>query len=200
MLSSVLPVDPYGEPQSLLRFSRCRTVHSEALTILRRFYSPLHSPSDPRVPPALSYHLSEIWLTELDKVSASASASNTRKPVPLKLVLAPFLTLAAQTPNKMTYQQLQANLIDPLIGALSLPGPDEPLPGRSKAGGTCDDFPSLLTNSCLFPSDEPLDRGQLLKGLLEYVFEVASREDSKDSNRRKLYAICNANIDEDDDV
>ena len=196
MLSFVLPVDPYGEPQSLLRFSQCRTVHSEALTILPHFYSPLYSPSDPKVPPALSYHLSEIWLTELNKVSASASGSNTRKPVPLKLVLAPFLTLAAQTPNKVTYQQLQANLIDPLIGFLSPPGPDE----SSKAGGTCDNFSSLLTNSCLSPSDQPLDREQLLKGVLEYIFEVASREDSKDSNRRKLYAICNANLDEDDDA
>lgn len=164
-------------------------------------YSPLYSPSDPKVPPALSYHLSEIWLTELDKASASASGSNTRKPVPLKLVLAPFLTLAAQTPNKVTYQQIQANLIDPLLGALSQPGPGEPpLPEPSKADGTCDDFPSLLTNSCLSPSDERLDRGQLLKGVLKYLFEVASREDSKDSNRRKLYAICNANLDEDDDV
>jgi hypothetical protein len=35
--------------------------------------------------------------------------------------------------------------------------------------------------------------------VLEYIFEVASREDSKDSNRRKLYAICNANLDEADD-
>jgi len=165
------------------------------------FYSPLYSPSDPRVPPALSYHLSEIWLTELDQVSASASGSDTRRPVPLKLVLAPFLTLAAQTPNKVTYQQLQANLIDPLLGALSTPDPDEPpLPESSKAGGTCDNFSSLLINSCLSPSDEPLDRGQLLKGVLEYIFEVASREDTKDSNRRKLYTICNANLDENDDV
>jgi len=91
-------------------------------------------------------------------------------------------------------------LIDPLLGALSPPDPGELLPERSKAGGTCDDFSTLLINSCLSPSDEPLDRGQLLKGVLEYIFEVASQEDTKDSNRRKLYAICNANLDEDDDA
>ena len=45
-----------------------------------------------------------------------------------------------------------------------------------------------------------MDRSQLLKGLLEYIFEVASQEDSKDANRRKMYAICKANIDEDDDL
>jgi len=67
-------------------------------------------------------------------------------------------------------------------------------------GGTCNDYPSLLTNLCLSPSDELMNRGWLLNGVLEYLFEVVSREDSKDSNRRKLYAICDANLDEDDDV
>jgi len=158
----------------------------------------LRSPSDPRVPPGLSYHLSEVWLAELDKASAAATAQN---PVPLKLVLAPFLTLAAKTPNKVTYQQVRANLIDPLLAALPPPpeldGP--PLPERSKASPTLDDFPNLLANSCLSPPDEPSDRSRLRKGVLEYMFEVASQEDTRDSNRRKLYAICNANIDEDDD-
>lgn len=154
-----------------------------------------HSPSDPRVPAGLSYHLSEIWLTELDKASTIITA---RKPVPIKLVLAPFLTLARKTPKKVTYQQIQANLIEPLLSALSTsPGlADEPLTPSS----TRDDLPNLLANSCISPQDEPLDRTRLRKGVLEYIFEVASQEDSRDSNRRKLYAICNANIDEDDDA
>jgi ribosomal RNA-processing protein 1 len=45
-----------------------------------------------------------------------------------------------------------------------------------------------------------LDKSQLRKGVLEHIFEVASREDSKDSNRRKMYAICKTNIDEDEDL
>jgi hypothetical protein len=45
-----------------------------------------------------------------------------------------------------------------------------------------------------------MDGGQLRKGVLEYMFEVASREDTKDSNRRRLYVICKANFDEDDDL
>ena len=150
------------------------------------------------MPPGLSYHLSEIWLTELDKASAIAT---TQKPVPMKPVLAPFLALAAKAHNRVTYQQIQANLIVPLLSALSPPSglADQPRPPeRLKASSTEDDLPNLLANSCLSPQDEPLDRGQLRKGVLEYIFEVASQEDSRDSNRRKLYAICNANIDEDD--
>ena len=160
----------------------------------------LYSSSDSRVPPGLSYHLSEIWLTELGKASAVATA---QKPVPMKFVLAPFLALAAMTQNRVTYQQIQANLIDPLLSALSPPPCSAdlpPPPKRLKATATRDDIPDLLANSCLSPQDGPSDRSQLRKGVLEYIFEVASQEDSRDSNRRKLYAICNANIDEDDDV
>jgi ribosomal RNA-processing protein 1 len=127
------------------------------------------------------------------------SAATTQKPVPLKSVLAPFLTLAAKTPNKPTYQQIQANLINPLLAALSPPESGPPLPESSNTSKGRGDFSNLLANSCLFSSDEPLDSSRLRKSLLEYIFEVASREDTKDSNRRKLYAICNANLDEDYD-
>lgn len=112
------------------------------------------------------------------------------------------MTFAAKTPNKVTYQQIQANLIDPLLSALApSPGLADELPQskRSETSSGGDDLPTLLANSCLSPQDEPLDRNQLRKGLLEYIFEVASQEGSRDSNRRKLYAICNANISEDDD-
>jgi len=165
----------------------------------KRYLSyPVSSPSDPRVPSGLSYHLSEIWLVELDKASAAVTAP---KPVPLKLVLAPFLTLAAKTPNKVTNQQIQTNLIDPLLSALSPSiSSDELLqPERQKTITTQEDLPNLLSNSCLSPQDSPSDRSRLRKDVLGYLFEVAGREDSRDSNRKKLYAICNANIDEDDD-
>ena len=45
-----------------------------------------------------------------------------------------------------------------------------------------------------------MDKIRLRKGVLQYIFEVASREDTKDSNRRKMYAICRTNVDEDDDL
>lgn len=45
-----------------------------------------------------------------------------------------------------------------------------------------------------------MDKDRLRKGVLDYIFQVASREDSKDSNRRKMYAICRTNIDDDDEL
>ena len=158
------------------------------------------SPSDPRAPQGLAYHLTETWLTELEKALAAVAS---QKPVPMRLVFEPFLTFAAKTPNKVTYKQIEANLVDPLLTALA-PSPvltDElPQSNRLKTSSGGDDLPNLLANSCLSPQNEPLDRSQLRKGLLEYIFEVASQEGSRDSNRRKLYAICNANINEDDDA
>ena len=186
----------YGESAGLVRFRR----HKIADKSLRYLPCSLCSPSDPRVPSGLSYHLSEIWLTELDKASAIAT---TQKPIPMKPVLAPFLALAARAQNRVTYQQIETNLIDPLLSALSPPpglADQPPPPKRLKASSTRDDLPNLLANSCLSPQDEPSDRSQLRKGVLKYIFEVASQEDSRDSNRRKLYAICNANLDDDDDA
>lgn len=179
----------------LIRNDWSSTLCEEHNTILRSAGGPL-CPSDPRMPQGLSYHLTEIWLPELDKASADSTTA-----VPLKLILDPFLSLAARTPNKVTYQQVQTNLIDPLLSALSPPpeSDEPPKPKRPKTNHTDDAFPHLLANSCLSPSDEPLDKSQLRKGVLEYVFEVASQEDTKDSNRRKLYAICKANVDEGDD-
>jgi len=103
----------------------------------------------------------------------------------MRLILASFLTFAAKTQNKATYKQIQASLIDPLLSALSPPpgSADWPSPPkRIKASSAQDDLPKLLANSCLSPQDEPSDRSKLREGLLEYVFEVASQEDSRDSN------------------
>jgi hypothetical protein len=65
------------------------------------------------------------------------------------------LTLAAKAPNKATYKQIQVNLIDPLLVALSHPleQDDPPLPKRSETSGT-QDPPNLSVNSCLSPPDK----------------------------------------------
>ena len=104
----------YGESAGLVRFRRYRIADKS----LRYLPCSLCSPSDPRVPSGLSYHLSEIWLTELDKASVIAT---TKKPVPVKPVLAPFLALAARAQNGMTYQQIKAKLINPSLSALPPP-------------------------------------------------------------------------------
>ena len=118
------------------------------------------SPSDPSAPQGLAYHLTETWITELEKALAAVAS---QKPVPMRLVFEPFLTFAAKTPNKVTYKQIEANLIDPLLTALApSPGLTDELPksNRLKTSSGGGDLPNLLTNSCLSPQDEPLDRGQ----------------------------------------
>ena len=195
MLSYIPWAVRYGKPFN----PPCPTLHIRKLTTLDPFslFFPFHrSPSDPRTPQGLSYHLIEIWLPELEKASQDSTA---QKSMPLKLLLAPLLALAAKTPNKVTYQQVQANLLEPLLSALS--SPQNPEGSLIPAARADDEFPHLLANATLSQSDEPpVDKNMLRQGLLKYIFEVASREDSKDSNRKRLYAICSANIDEDDDI
>ena len=92
-------------------------------------------------------------------------------------------------------------MIDSLLSALSPPpGSADQLPPPKRLKASKNDLPDLLANPCLSPQDEQSDRSQLWKDVLEYIFEVhvASQVNSKDSNRRKLYVICEANIDDDD--
>lgn len=63
----------------------------------------------------------------------------------------------------------------------------------AEASNVRDDLADILVNSCLLPLSGASDKSPRL-GALEYALEVASQDDSWD--RRKLYAVCNVNLDE----
>ncbi|EPQ60352.1 hypothetical protein GLOTRDRAFT_113017 [Gloeophyllum trabeum ATCC 11539] len=84
--------------------------------ILTRKGGPL-CPDDIRVPASLSYHLSDIYLEELDKAMVNSPIPDPQ-PAPLCTLLSPFFILAARTPSNITYQRIQSALIDPLFAAL----------------------------------------------------------------------------------
>jgi ribosomal RNA-processing protein 1 len=157
---------------------------------------PLFSPADIRVPAGLSYHLSDIYLEELNKASPSDGAN----PVPLSIILQPFITLAARTPTKTTYHRIQSALIDPLLAELQLVSSprDPPNNKRQKL-----EYADLLSNACTSnPAKEGvLQRSQLRTALLRQIFEIASEQETKDANRRRLYAVWKANsMDGDENV
>ena len=84
--------------------------------LLRFKLKVLRSPEDNRVPVSLAYHLADIYLEELDKALARTEDA---LPAPLTTLLEPFLTLAARTINKKTYERLQSALLEPLLSAFS---------------------------------------------------------------------------------
>ncbi|KII93163.1 hypothetical protein PLICRDRAFT_87582 [Plicaturopsis crispa FD-325 SS-3] len=159
-------------------------------------------PDDIRVPAGLPYHLADIYLEELDKIMANPTSPSSQ-PAPLATILAPFLTLAARTPTSTTYKHIQSALFDSLFDALK-PPPSEDSESRSRKRPrlSTPTYPNLLPNACFtLPSPAgAMARSPLRKALLRKVFEVASQEDTRDANRRRMYGIWkNGMADEDDD-
>ncbi|KAF7311078.1 rRNA processing protein [Mycena chlorophos] len=179
------------------REAACETYNK----MLTREGGPL-CPSDMRVPAGLAYHLADIYLEELDK--AIASLDPPPLPAPLSALLAPFLTLAAQTPTALTYKRVQSEVFLPLFDALAAPpqAVDEDAPPTKKrrlaADASVSDSPiptqygSLLANACYAQPEAgntPSPRDELREKLLRRIFEVASEPETKDSSRRKMYAL-----------
>ncbi|KAG5647776.1 hypothetical protein DXG03_008499 [Asterophora parasitica] len=161
-------------------------------------------PSDIKVPTSLAYHLADIYIEELDKALAK---SPSPLPAPMRTILAPFLSLAAQTHNSVTYKRIQSALLDPLLSALSPPSQDDDEPPSSKrarlAETSSDDnlYPNLVSNACYEdPKTEGVvDRPILRQKLLRSVFEVAGQPKTRDGNRRKMYALWKDGADDESD-
>ncbi|KAG6814117.1 hypothetical protein H0H92_002112 [Tricholoma furcatifolium] len=163
--------------------------------------------SDIKVPTSLAYHLADIYLEELNKVlgALSTEMSSQPLPAPIHTLLTPFLTLVAQTPVNVTYKRIQSALLDPLFSALSSPADNEEQPASKRARlatttSEAESYPHLVSNSCYKDprTEGRVDGPTLRKKLLRSVFEVASQPDTRDSNRRKMYALWKDGASEDD--
>ncbi|TFY81997.1 hypothetical protein EWM64_g2019 [Hericium alpestre] len=163
------------------------------------------SPDDIRVPVSLAYHLADIYLEELDKAIGSQQDTENEdenQPAPLGTLLDPFFALAARTQSKHTYERLQSELLEPVVQSLA-PSParsaESPSIKRRRLTGA--EFVHFPDNACMTdPKEEgKVDRSTLRKALLRKLFEIASDQSSRDSNRRKLYAFWRANVEDDDD-
>lgn len=160
------------------------------------------SPSDLKVPISLAYHLADIYIEELNKVLGNPTSPPL--PAPLQTLLQPFLSLAAQAPTSVTYKRIQFALFDPLFSALSSPTLEEKTPvskrARLSTPSDTDLYPHVLSNACY---EDPTVEGKvdgptLKKKLLKLVFNVASQPETRDSNRRKMYALWKEGADEGD--
>ena len=157
------------------------------------------SPSDIRVPASLAYHLADIYLEELDKVLSNPTS--VLPPAPIHTLLKPFLALAAQTPASLTHKRIQSSLFEPLFLALS---PKEEQSRSQKRISLMDDgtgaYSNLIANACYEdPKAEGKMDGPLLRKMfLRSLFEVASQPETRDSNRRKMYALWKESNQEDE--
>ncbi|PSS29624.1 hypothetical protein PHLCEN_2v2772 [Hermanssonia centrifuga] len=174
----------------LIRSGWDQSLCSEYNTILTDRGGPL-CPQDTRVPTSLAYHLTDIYLEELDK--ALGSSSSPILPAPLSTLITPFFALAALTTVNTTYKRVQDALLEPMFTALSPRQIDHTKgdtrsPKRARVEVLYED---IASNACLSdPKKEgAMEMGFVRKALLTYMFDVASKPETRDANRRKLYAL-----------
>ncbi|ESK90900.1 ribosomal rna processing protein [Moniliophthora roreri MCA 2997] len=172
--------------------------------ILSREGGPL-CPADMKVPTSLTYHLSEIYLEELDEVLGATPSTSSPPAAPLFLLLAPFFNLSALTLTSGTYKFVQSSLFEPLLASLKPQEESEDENPRSRKrrrleSGTDVTFPNLVSHCCLSdPSEKALSITTIREKLVRKIFEVASEPDTRDSNRKKMYALWEKEKEEESD-
>ena len=108
--------------------------------------------------------------------------------------------MAARTTTSTTYNRIQSALVEPLLNALaSETDPEDDLPKEKRIRLSSDTPTFLKSNACL--EDPELDghmEGAVLKRkLLRRIFEIASQPETRDSNRRKMYALWKEGAEDD---
>jgi len=143
---------------------------------------------DGKTPTSLLYHLTDIYLEELDK---ALRATQTALPAPLIQLLQPFIDLLGQTSSNITFTRINDSVLEPILNALSCTSSSDNTsdPTHIKLCLTERDFTSLCTNACTRAISTPESPAEVRISLLKTVFTSASHRDTRDSNRRKLYAI-----------
>ena len=117
-------------------------------------------------------------------------------------MLSPFLNLTARTHSKITFKRIQTSLFDPLFSDISAATSTEsPLGGskikQERSQITHPTFQHLLHNSRGDDSQtEALEPLELRRLLYQRIFDVASQEETRDVNRKKLYALWKEGMEE----
>jgi ribosomal RNA-processing protein 1 len=149
---------------------------------------------------SLKYHLADIYLEELDKVLSYDSETGSERPprAPLDTLIAPFLTLLALTPSNHTFDRVMSTVLEPLIQSLADDGTAEP-PSKKRRRLLGNEISSVPDNSCISSNSSTADKSSLHQALLKQVFSVASEQDTRDSNRRRLYKFWKSNVEDRND-
>lgn len=162
-----LILDEQGGP---LWWDLCQHVDEVALT--SRI-----SPTDQRVPVGLIYHISDVYLEELDR--ALAGTKNThldQDQLPLSKLVSPWLPLLSRVQATSTHRHITDHVLVPLLDALSS--------GNETFHYVVESVGDIETTR---------------RALLQSLFDTAGNVATTDTNRRKLYQIYRAYADDDDD-
>jgi ribosomal RNA-processing protein 1 len=137
----------------------------------------------------LPNHLSDIYIEELDKALTATSEQKPR-PAPLGTLLNPFFHLMARTQTTNVYKRIQSSLLEPLLETLATPSRSDDEPSSKRARRDVEAYSELVANACFdAPESGRIERAELKNKLVKRIFEIASRTETKDASRRKMYAL-----------
>lgn len=151
------------------------------------------------MPTSLAYHIADVYVEELDKALATNPSC---PPAPLATLLHPIINYMARTPTAVSYKRVQSSVFEPLLTALESNVESDGETRKSKRPKLDDDalYSRLIANSTFDATNsKPLAGPALKRLLLKRVFDIAGQPDTRDSNRRKMYALWKDNYDEDVD-
>ena len=129
------------------------------------------------------------------------------KNAPLVQLISPFVTLAARAPSSPTYGRIESVIFEPLLASLTSGADGKPGSKRPRiTAASPPSYPNIALK-CSPPNSgssrgggatpsQPTTPEDLRQAVLKKIFEVASQEETRDSNRRKLYAIWKARIED----
>ncbi|PWN52297.1 Nop52-domain-containing protein [Violaceomyces palustris] len=188
--------------------------------ILEKPGGPLCSPNDLKVPDSIVYHLSDIYMEELEKAvgwyeQQKAASTSIRGTVPVVELLEPFIRALATCHSGPIYERLLSGVIRPFLDDCLLAQRKETgqkeKPKKGRKGKQTEEveeeelsYPKVLafskTPQVSGEDDEDDDDTErdasaastpraLRAAVYRKLFEAASKPDSAEPRRRKLYAL-----------
>ncbi|GAB1526030.1 hypothetical protein RhiTH_009196 [Rhizoctonia solani] len=195
-------IDRYRKDKQVLYADTSICQHYVPLVIKARGNGGPLCPDDKKVPASLSYHLADIYLEELDK---ALDTNDDDHKLPLITLLRPFINLSACTPNKITYSRMQTALFTPLLDALvfrATPLDSDNIDSQQrKRKRSSETYPNILESICKCTSQAGAtpstgNSQDTAKDILNAIFEAAGHIDTKDANRKKMYALWKQRMEE----
>lgn len=175
--------------------------------VVRQYISTMRGADGPlssnnvRVPNSITYHVSDIFFEELEKVMAT---SQDPAPVPIVDILTPCVELVATSQSKQVYDRMMEGSILPFLEDCKRDQSDADAERKQKRRKVEDEdedkdededelrFPTVLAHMhCASTNDE--DEEDMIElvshELRRKIFTIASGNDTYAPSRRKLYEL-----------
>lgn len=172
-------------------------------------------PNDVKVPDGITYHLADVYLEELERAASTVDEEEDGAPsesLPLLVLLQPFITTMAACHSPLVYDRITNEVIGPIMKDCLAFQEQEEEKTRSekkrkatsqKAGSKRRKADQHLSeeetsdedevSSCQFANvlqQSGKSGAELRRDIFEAIFQIASRSDSLDARRRRLYKMC----------